>query len=385
MTIAQNILDGKGFSFDEWGRAPLQPTSFLTPGYILWCVFWMWISPFNYLPMYAAQAVIAATGAIPAYLVGRRLFSERTGWIFAVAYTFYPEFVYLHSRPVAESLYVVFVLWMLHFYLRLSDESPGSRAAIRWSILLGLLSGIAMLVKEGAVVAAGIIGLLLLWRARTSVRALASHVVPFGATLLLVMSPWMIRNTVINGHFVPIRNGYGITLWLGNHHGATGTDKMPDGSYVLKYMPQYLEGYEAFNRSLPPDEYRRDLAYRADARKFMARYPLEYASLCAKRLWYFVWFDPTHPIARSLVYRLGYILLLALAIPGAIFAWRRKTLDPILPLIYLGYLALYVPVLVLPRYRIIPILLLLMMASYAVDCFIQMRTRQRADVGRQVR
>jgi hypothetical protein len=84
-----------------------------------------------------------------------------------------------------------------------------------------------------------------------------------------------------------------------------------------------------------------------------------------KRLTYFLWFDPTHPIARSKVYRLSYLLLLAFAVPGLLMASHRRALDPIVPLVYLGYLAFYVPVIVLPRYRIVPVLLLLLMASYA--------------------
>ncbi len=57
MTIADNLLHGRGYSFDEWGRAPLQPTSFLPPLYVYWCaVFMAWIGD-NYLTMYIAQAL----------------------------------------------------------------------------------------------------------------------------------------------------------------------------------------------------------------------------------------------------------------------------------------------------------------------------------------
>ena len=60
------------------------------------------------------------------------------------------------------------------------------------------------------------------------------------------------------------------------------------------------------------------------------------------------------------------MLMLALAIPGMWLAWRKRLGDIVLPLIYLGYMALYVPVLVLPRYRIVPVLILLLFASYSL-------------------
>ena len=120
MTIADNLLHGRGYSFDEWGRAPLQPTSFLPPLYVYWCALFMaWLKG-NYLPMYIGQALVAATGCVPAFLVGRAMSSARVGWIFAVAYAFFPEFAFLSSRPVSEFLYVVFVLWILYLYIRLT-------------------------------------------------------------------------------------------------------------------------------------------------------------------------------------------------------------------------------------------------------------------------
>ncbi len=373
MVIAKNILEGKGYSFNEWDRTVLQPSSFLPPGYVFWCWLWMGLSHANFLAMYVAQAAVAASGVLPAYLLGREMFSARTGKIFAVAYTFFPEMLYLHSRPDPEFLYVVLVLWMLYLYLRLRDTDAGSRQAVKLAVMLGLVGGINMLIKEGAAVVIAATGVMLLWEKRPLNRVFGSHIVPYAAVVLLILLPWMIRNTVVHKHFVPIRNGYGITMWIANHHGATGTDKTLDGKYVWQEAPAYYQDY--MNRMLPPDEWGRDKAYRAEVRRFVMNYPVEYASLCAKRLWYFLWFDPTHPIARNIVYRAGYILLLLVSIPGIVIAIRRRKLDPVFPLIYLGYIVLYVPVLVLPRYRIIPVVMLLLLASYAVSVLLERRRK----------
>ncbi len=364
MTIAENLLNGQGYSFDEWGRTILQPSSFLPPIYIYWCTFFMWLSPHDFLIMYIAQAVVAASGCFPAFLIGRTMFSERVGLIFAFIYVFFPELIYLHSRPVSEFLYVVFALWMIYGYLRQKDgDLEASNAWVR-AFALGVLGGITILVKEAATVILAAIMIALLIR-RPSIKTVRHYLLPMAAGTLLIMSPWIIRNAIVHKQFVPIRTGYGITLWLANHHGATGTDKTLEGEYVLAKMDSsYLN---QMNRMLPKDEQERDKVYIAEVRRFIAHYPMEYLRLCGKRLQYYLWFDETHPIAKSIIYRFGYIFAMVFGVCGFLIAYRHSKLDPIIVLIYLGYLLLYIPVLILPRYRIMSVILLLLLSAYTIE------------------
>lgn len=368
MTIADNLLHGFGYSFDEWGRAPLQPTSFLPPLYVYWCAFWMWIFPDNFVPMYLGQAAIAASGCLPAYWVGRGMFGEQTGRLFAIAYAIYPELVYLHTRPVSEFLYVVLALWLLYLYCELSTKETDNRekTAIRLFIV-GFVGGIAVLIKEATTVLLAAILAALFLKRRQIPLAYWRVVGITAAGLFAVLAPWIVRNYVVQGEFIPIRTGYGITSWLANHPGATGTDKALDGRYILDTMDRDYRA--AIDARLPEDEQARDRVYISETRRFISEHPTEYLRLCIKRLQYFLWFDETHPIARSSMYRLSYIFLLLIAIPGVIWAIRRHRLDPILPLIGIGYVMLYVPVLVLPRYRIILVVLFLLMAAYTICTF----------------
>ena len=372
MTIADNLLHGRGYSFDEWSRAPLQPTSFLPPLYVYWCAAFMaWIGN-NYVIMYLGQALIAATGCFPAFLVGRELYSPRFGIVFAAAYAFFPEFVYLSSRPVSEFLYVVLVLWLIYLYLRLNRLELTSPRLPRMAFLIGLLGAVAVLVKEATLVFMLMLGAAVLLRRRKWLRTARRVILPMAVGGLLGMSPWIIRNAVVQHQFIPVRTGYGVTMWIANHHGSTGTSRGWDQRDIIYFMDStYMAG---LNARLPVDEQDRDLVYRAEVKRFVHEYPLEYVELCVRRAWFYLWFDATHPIANNLVYRVGYVLLLLLAVPGAVLAWRRRELDPLIPFVYFGYLAFYIPVLVLPRYRIIPVLMLLMMASYLVNKFLEWRT-----------
>ena len=376
MTIADNLLKGQGYVFDEWGRAPLQPTSFLPPLYVYWCALFMSLSSNGYLHMYIVQALVAASGCIPAYIVGRKMFSERVGMIFAAAYAFYPEFMFLHSRPVSEFLYVVIVLWLLALYLRLRDDVPSATDAPRLALAFGAVAAVSILVKEATTTFILAVIIAMLWRDKLRAATWKRIVLPMAVGGLAVMSPWIIRNYIVQNEFIPIRTGYGITLWLANHHGATGTDKNYDTRYILETMDRSYLAH--VNSMLPADEQDRDRVYLREVVRFVSERPREYFQLCLKRLTYYLWFDPTHPIARNIIYRLSYLLLLMFAAPGFILAYRKCVLDPIIPLVYLGYLVFYVPVLMLPRYRIIPMLLLLLMASYTLTVLIEQWQSRRA-------
>jgi hypothetical protein len=369
MTIANNILQGHGYSFDEWGRTALQPTSFLPPLSIYWCLFWMWLFPGNYLPMYLAQAVVQISGIVPAYLTGKKMFSETVGWWFAVIFTVYPEFMYMHSRPATEFLYVTLALWTIYFYAELRVTDLHSKKAIQWSIWIGFIGATAVLVKEGAGILIAAMLFSLIWGCKEKWLLIKRVYVPMALVAAIIMSPWVIRNYVVHSELVLVRTGYGVTAWIANHHGATGTDKTADGSYVLAKMDTTYANW--MNRSLPADEQDRDRFYKKEVIRFIQDYPGEYLSLTAKRLLYYVWFDPTHPIARSIVYRAGYILLLLLALPGFVIARRKRKLDRLILIAISGYLVLYVPVLVLPRYRIIPVTFLLLLAAVTVDYLLE--------------
>ena len=365
MIIAQKLLSGLGYSWHEWGRMALQPTSLVLPFYVYWCAFFQWLSPANFVFMYAAQAVVAASGVLPAYLVGTRLFSQRVGFCFAALYAFYPEFVFLHSKAVAESILIVFALWMLERYTVLRDAAPGTKRAATVSIGLGLIAGGGILFKETAAIVAAAICLSLLLRLHPWRRVLLSHVLPMTAAVALTLTPWIIRNAVVQGEFIPLRTAYGINAWIANVPESIGNDRTASGEIVFNAL---APGYAAHMKAiLPADEQDRERAYLAETIRLVRADPAGYARHCALRLWYWIWFVPAHGLAGHWLYRAGWILLVLAALPGFYLARRQGLLDPAFPLILAGFILLYVPVIVFPRYRVITALVLLLFAAVAVE------------------
>lgn len=364
MLIARNLLGGLGYSYDDDGLMPMQPTSLFPPLYVYFSALFMSLSPANFLPLYLAQAAVGASGVIPAFLLGRKFFDERTGLIFAVLYALYPEMIVLVTRPVPEFALVVFALWLMYFYVLIRDRLRENRPVLRGVLGFGVIGGVALLVRESSAVILAAVFISWVFTERNRKRTLMRVILPAVAVIAMVLLPWMVRNAVVQQKFIPLRTGFGLNLWMGNNPYSAGTARKVDGEKVRFTLPP--EYAETFLNRLPDDEQDRDDSYFQEAKRFIRENPAAYLKLCANRMAYMLWFDPTHPLTGNAIYRISYILLLLTSIPGAMIAIRRRRLDPVLPLVYAGFLALYVPIMVLPRYREVPVVILLLLAAYAL-------------------
>jgi 4-amino-4-deoxy-L-arabinose transferase-like glycosyltransferase len=361
MLIAQNLNQGLGYSLAPESGGVLQPTSLFPPLYVYGCAFFMGLWPTNFLGLYLAQAIVAASGVIPAFLVTRKLFSPRAGYIAAALYAIFPELIFATTRPVPESLFVVGGLWILYLYLQIADEPPESRGCSRPLLGFAILSGAMLLLKESSLMIIGAAIVALLWKRRHNVSAILHRTVWILAIVAVILSPWIARNWIVQDRLIVLRTGYGMNLWIGNNIAATGSDRTVTGDFLPDSLP--LE-YGAYIRDhLPADEQARDDFYLREALSFVRDYPVRYLELCAHRLWYMLAFVPMHPLAQNGVYKLSYLVLLVLALPSLFLLIRRRALDPFFPWLFAATLAMYVPVLVQPRYRIFLVTCLLLLVS----------------------
>jgi hypothetical protein len=337
-----------------------QPTSLFPPIYVAWVAAFRWLFGGDHFVMYVAQALFASTGCVPAFLLGRAVWGPVAGLAFALGYAVYPELVVVPAVAVPEFVHVVFGLWMLVVCFAAlrgdgddawwrrgaRDRRPGRRGDSRQGIGGYRRARVWSAVDRG--------------RSARPAR-LAAAAVAAGLTAAAVVAPWSLRNWIVQGEFIPVRTGYGYNLWLGNHPGATGTNWGVDGRYMIDTVdPSYRRDLLA---RLPPDEQDRDRAYREEVRRVVLADPWRYARLTFDRLRYLLWFDPTYPAGSHPLYRVGYLLLLATALPGVVIAWRAGRFDAVFWWVVAGHLALYVPVMVVPRYRLLTNTLLLLFSA----------------------
>ena len=364
--IADNIKHGFGYSFDLLlENVPLQPTSMFTPLYVFWSLIFIIVSPGNLLPMFVGQALVSASGVIPAYLIGKKIFSNKTGIIFAALYMIYPELIILPSAQVPEFAFVVMGMWLIYFYLRLKERIAEDCRITRYAFLTGIFAGLMLLVKASGTALVIAITISLLLRRKGLFAVLKKVLPPLYAGLILTVLPWTARNYVVQNEFILLRSGYGYILWRGNHEGATGTARAMDGSLVESELS--LEYSEFIDENMPFDEQDRDKFFKGEAIKFISENTGDYIALTLKRLIYFVWRDPTHPMSSNPLYWGPHLLILLASVIGFYYAAKLKNIEPVFPLTIAVFMAVNIPVMVIPRYRVISVIILMLFASFAFE------------------
>lgn len=315
-TVAQSLLEGKGFLFD--GHLPNRRP----PVYPIFLAFFMKFGAFPW-DVHLAQAFLGAASCLILYGLTRQIFGEKAGFlaalVLALDYASFRETV----SVMPEVLYVFFLLGSFHLLFRARREKGA-----KWPVLAGLLSGLSLLTKELLVFyyPCVIVWFLLgpdAWKTRLF-RA--------GCFLLglgLVVAPWVVRSSLIHGRPVLITVSSGHTLYIGNNPLAQG--KTTGGEWGLGEdmdYAEYPEGMELF--SVEADRY-----YFQKGLEFIRQNPRRFFVLTGKKIvnmWRPYQVDSPPP-ARWLT-ALSYIPVVLLGCLGMIQSWaRRKELLPILFLI----------------------------------------------------
>ena len=173
-------------------------------------------------PARISQAVLGTITVALIGLVALELFGEETGLIALVLAAVYPVLIELSVTLVAENLLTLLVLATVYAGLRVR-RARSARTTYAWVAGAGLLTGLATLTHENAVVILFPL-LVAVWtgRPRTAPRSLAAPALLIAVTVLMVL-PWTIRNAVVIHHFIPVSDETGITL-VGTYNVASASD-----------------------------------------------------------------------------------------------------------------------------------------------------------------
>jgi hypothetical protein len=342
--IAANLLAGKGFAMHFLGAdGPTSQQAPIYPGLVALAFAAGGVdSPRALLLLELGQAVLGGWLVLGVLRLGRLLAPDRP-WFAKVAgllVAIHPTLVYSATHVQVASLGTLLLTWTLVAAYRTGVTGRIRDAAVTggWLALLALTDpilalsslGIAFAIRQGQ--AAGTYG-----RAR-SVRLVAV----VGVVALVGAYPWLERNAVVHGEFVPIKSTFGYAFWQGNCSVSEGTDKVVRASIqpILNISDSDAWHLERLNRTLwsarheagyiddivltPSDKqllgqfseperarilFRRALAELRNA-------PGRYSRLCVRRLGYFILFDETNPKSKVLAYRLPHLGLTVLAAVG---------------------------------------------------------------------
>ncbi len=311
LSLARSLAAGHGFTYDESLRSgSIEPFS-RAPGYPLFLALTGGgRSDGESLPMSVkiAQAIVGAIGVVIAGVIGRRLAGERAGVAAAAMAAIYPPLVWIAAYTLSEAIawpLGLFAAWRFDAMLG-AEPSQRTRAAL----LAGLATGVAILVRPGLIVFAGLAALWLVWRRRP---LLALWLV---AGIVVLVGPWTVRNYMREGRVILVAAEGGVTFWTGNHPLARGEGDMAAN-------PQLKVASNAIRAAHPDlDEVRLEPIYYREALAWIRAHPIDWAALEARKLFYLIvpigpsyWLHSARYAIASVV---SYALALALAVAGVV-------------------------------------------------------------------
>lgn len=244
--LARSLLAGQGYRFTEhWypftpANTPTAHWSFLYPLYLAGIYRLI-----GYHPLGARLFQGIVGGALMClfiYLIGRRIVSERVALLGAGLAAVYGYFIYSSVALMTETFFIVMVLLSLLVSLQLKDEP----SLARW-ILLGLSLGVATLIRQTILLFAPVLFVWLFWELKGRIR-LWHFVVSLGMIVLLI-TPWTMRNYHVYRQFLPLNSNAGYALYASNHP-HLGTDWRNEN--IVVPVPEELAGQNeaAINHAL---------------------------------------------------------------------------------------------------------------------------------------
>jgi 4-amino-4-deoxy-L-arabinose transferase-like glycosyltransferase len=340
--IAWSVVSGAGYS-SPWANTLAMSTAQQPPlyPYLLAGIF-RFAGPYSYVSLLIAvglNAVLSALTAVVILRLGKTIFNTPTGILAAWIWSCWLYEAVVSIRLWESSLSAL----LLALALLLLPELSAGRRPLLW-LVFGLLAGIAALTNT-TLLAVFPFFWLWLWVAHRRCgisrrRWLAASV----GMCVLVLFPWTLRNYETFHRLVPIRDNFGLELWLGNHEGMT---PVFDNDFPILNPAEYNRlGEIRFMES------KRDIAL-----EFIGRHPREFLRLTAKHFFKF-WSAPE---------KITWLPLSVLAWVGMIVALRRKgfAVVPYAVVIIVFPLVYYIThVFSTYRHPIEPVMLLL--AAYAM-------------------
>jgi 4-amino-4-deoxy-L-arabinose transferase-like glycosyltransferase len=292
--LARSIAMGQGFSSPT--DLPTGPSAWAPPlyPYVLAGVFRLFgvYSALSAWVILTFNSVFAALTCLTLYRIAERIYgvsvARGTAWTWAV----FPYAIYWPVRVVWETSFTAFLLSLaLLLTLRMADKPPRRRD---W-ILFGLLWGVIALTNTAVVsMLPFCLGWLLYQLPRRRPQFVGAALC--GLTVVLVMSPWLVRNYQVFGKFIFIRDNLPLEMYEANNDQSTGLwtrNEHPGNN------PEAMRKFQQLGELGFMDEKRQEV------REFIREHPGRFLWFTVERAVYF-WIAP--PQAAILA---GYDLMIS--------------------------------------------------------------------------
>ena len=364
--MAQSLAQGKGFLFD--GR----PTSRRAPLYPLFMTGLVKFFPFP-IGVQVAQAFVGSLSCLLLFGIGKELFGRGTGlWASGLMAVDYLSIRHTVSI-LPETLFVFFVLSL--FFLLMRSQREKSFAGL---LAAGGLAGLSLLTKDALIYYFPLVALWLFFKNRGHWREGVLQATGFLIALLIVIAPWVVRNSLLYRNFVLITMSSGHTFYIGNN--PLVTVKTDEGDWGVGRDYQFPQ-----DPGIPPLwTLEADRYLFKKGREFVREHPRRFVELMGRKM-VKMWrpFYPDSPVLAQWASALSYFPVMVLALPGLVWSWRKRAeLFPVYVLILYITLVYAVTISGL-RYRVPAMPFLMVFAGLAAsELWQRLRNRQFTSVSR---
>ncbi|MCH7527772.1 MAG: glycosyltransferase family 39 protein [Planctomycetes bacterium] len=250
--IARNLIEHGTFGQDPSGTDGLvEPDTWRTPGYPLLLALVMILAGPSPVVLVIMQQVLSVLNVWLLFRITRRLMSERRATVAALLFLFEPYHLFYSLWLLAATWFTTLLLLIWYWWIQVLEQGRRGRPRYLAVIVLGVLSGVLVLVRPvGLLVPVVVFVGLLVGRftgagsrrlkpaaqVGTTMRALGRGAV-FAATCLLVIGSWMLRNQVVAGHFA-LSDQSGVVL---AYFKAAEVTLWREGRTVERYLETSLD------------------------------------------------------------------------------------------------------------------------------------------------
>ncbi len=270
--IAHSLATGHGFSSPFEGSTG--PTAWVAPLYPALCalVFKLFgsFTPASGFVILLLNSIFAALTCVPICRIGELTLGRNvgywSGWIWAAGVIF--------MRWPTTWVWEMSASALLLSILFLQSLQLARHSTIKQWVLFGLVGGIAALTNPSLLAFLPAAGLYPIVKLRGRNPRWLRQATTSALIFVAVIAPWLIRNRMVLGHWVFIRDNAAFEFSLGNYHGSNGMGwggKHPSANKLeyAKYQQMGETAYVASKGRLAAD--------------FVRQYPGEFFELCVTR------------------------------------------------------------------------------------------------------
>ena len=216
LSIARNLADGQGFA-----SVAGQPTAYRPPLYPVFVAAVLMMSGGSLKVVAVVQAVISALTIAGVYGIARKLGGKWAGLAAAVILAIDPFMIHTAGEGMSEALFCLFLVGGI-FYLVMSEEGAKGdglkrgQAPFSRTVLAALCIALAGMTRPIAWPLAAVPIVLAIGRGG-KLSARLAHALLVVAICAAVSAPWIVRNKMRFGAFIPTTTHGGYTLYLGNN------------------------------------------------------------------------------------------------------------------------------------------------------------------------